>query len=84
MDDPGGLVGGHEHQFEEASGPVCSDDEDSNLAVVLLLAVPDGVVERVEHVGVVDPVLPGAPRDFHNVNISLTLANVNEVLTRVS
>lgn len=81
VDDPAGLVERHQNEFEKPAVRVCADDEGPGLAAVVLFGVADGVVQRVEHVLVIDPMLSGALVDHHIVTVLLTEDGVNEVMT---
>lgn len=59
MDDSSGFVG-HDTNFEQAAGAVCTDDEQTNLAVIFLLDNADCELDCVSHVSVRNVVFPGA------------------------
>jgi hypothetical protein len=72
VDDAGGVVGGDQDEFQEPPVASWSDHEDAHLTVVLLLAVPDDVVQSPSHVVGLDVVLEGAVPDLHAVIIMMT------------
>ena len=65
MHDSGGFVCGDCNEFEEVACGVGADHEESFLAVVLVLDVPEGVLPSVGDRSVVESVLPCRRGDLH-------------------
>lgn len=66
MHDSGGFVCGDCNEFEEVACGVGADHEESLLAVVLVLDVPEGVLPSVGDRSVIESVLPGRRGDLHS------------------
>ena len=69
------VVENHHHQ--QATGPVCSDDEISAVAWDDSCGMADGV----QHVFVADAVLSGAVRDLHLDKVALSSSPVKVALS---
>lgn len=65
MDHPLRLVRWDDNDLEQATSVIGAHHQSSKLAVVLLLEVADWVADRVQYVGVVDPMLTCARFDSH-------------------
>ena len=59
VDDPHGIIHRDQHEFEESSMLISADDEEPQLAVVLLLTVSDGIIKCMQDLIVSNPVLSG-------------------------
>lgn len=65
MHDSGGFVCGDCNEFEEVACGVGADHEESLLAVVLVLDVPEGVLPSAGDRSVIESVLPCRRGDLH-------------------
>jgi hypothetical protein len=68
-----------DHHLQQATGPVCADDE------ISAVAWDDscGMVNGVQHVFVADAVLAGAVRDLHLDKVALSASPVKVALSTV-
>lgn len=80
MNHPLRVIQRHDHNFEESPLAVCSQDEKSGFAFVVLFDGTEWVADRMEGIFLRDAVLPSASSKLHGVNI-MTSAGVNTVMT---
>lgn len=74
MNDERRALSRHEHEFEESSDAIRSDDQNALLSLILLFAIPDRMIDSVDHVGVFHAVPPGARRDPDAVSVAVVHA----------
>lgn len=75
MDDALRTVRRYADDLQERAIPRWPDDQKPRLVVILARTVPDGVVDRMHDVRIMDAMFAGTREDSHIVKLVLTIYN---------